>query len=266
MSEYARSVTLLDANGRPAGTFSGNGGANTEVGLLTATAASPIVIQTAAAHGFQVNDIVRITGCSLLALNGTYKVTAVADGTHFAVTYDNTGGPTSFTAGKAISCMALSTASAVPGAANTQDKAVVVATFRNLAHWDELLLELKGSAVNTLNLTFDWMLQRPFDPDLTKWEDYDYFTQANNTAVDIVTNLPVPETEASAVQAAAGWAYADISASANGASVAAALTTLNVRPGFWGSALRLVIVPRAANMDGTHFLVAQVILRGVSAY
>lgn len=253
-----KSFTLLDSRGNPAG---GTGGSNTAVAMTSCTAASPIVI-TAAAHGFLAGDLVKIISSKIVGLDGVYNLTAVTANT-FTVTFDNSLGGTAIT-GVVVSMMAVSTASAIPGSANTQDKAIVVATFKQLSNWDEVLMECIGSAVNTATLTFDWVIQRPIDPAGTKWEDYVYFTQANNTAIDNIVLAPAPEVISSAVQAAAEYAYKDTSKSVNGTSVTPGLTATDIRPGHWGNALRLVIVPRAASMDGTHFLVVQVLLRGIA--
>ncbi len=259
-----KDFSLLDANGYRAGTFDTNGGANTAVGNSSCTAASPIVIATAAAHGFQVGDLVKIVSSTIAGLDGVYKVTATADATHFAVTFNNSAGGI-IIGGKTVSMMATSTSSAVPGSVSTQDKAVVVGTYKRLGAWDQILFEFIGGAVNTVALTFDWVIQRPLDADLTKWEDFAYFTQANNTAINNVLVIPAQGVISNAVQAAAEYAYTDTSLSVNAGAVVPSLTATNVRPGHWGSAMRLVIIPRAASMDGTRFLTVQILLRALAS-
>lgn len=256
-----KQVALIDANGQVAGTFSGNGGANTEVALTSITAANPAVI-TAAAHGFIVNNLVKIISSKIAGLDGVYVVTAVTANT-FTITFDNSAGGTVI-AGKAISLMAFSSSSAVPGSANTQNKAVVAQTFKNLAQWDEFLIELKGSAVVTAALTFDWVIQRSLDPDRVKWDDYFYISQPNNTALDVIVALPVGHQRDNTVAVVSDWTRTDTGASTNAVSVAPTLLSTKAYPGSPGTAMRLVIVPRAANMDGTALLAAQVIIRAVS--
>jgi hypothetical protein len=55
------------------------------VTITATTAADPVVCTTSAAHGVGLGDMVTLSASSQAVLNGTWKVTAVSDTTHFAI-------------------------------------------------------------------------------------------------------------------------------------------------------------------------------------